>query len=80
MKYEHLKRERVLHNDKTETKPNLYYLRVVLHCMELTSCKPAPTPSEAGSVKQQLDDDADLDMQECSLYRGICWKTAVPVN
>ena len=46
-------------------------LRVVLRSMELTNCKPTPTRSEAGSVKQKADDDADLDMQECSLHRGI---------
>ena len=47
------------------------YVRVVLYVMELTNCKPAPTPSVAGSVKQKLDDDADLDGQLCRLYRGI---------
>ena len=39
--------------------------------MELTTYKPAPTPSVAGSVKQKLDDDSDLDMQERRLYCGI---------
>ena len=71
MKYEHLEHERVLHNDKTEITPNPKYLRVVLHCMRLTNCKPAPTPSAAGSVKHTPDDDVDLDMQECRLYSGI---------
>ena len=42
MKYENLKRERVLHNKIT---PNPKHLRVVLHSMGLTNCKPAPTPS-----------------------------------
>ena len=51
--------------------PNPKYLRVVLHSMGLANCKPAPTPSVAGSVKQKPDDDADLDMQECRLYCGI---------
>ena len=37
--------------------------------MELTNYK--PTPSVPGSVKQKPDDDADLDMLECRLYRGI---------
>ena len=68
LRYEHLKRKRVFHDDRTE---NVLYLRVVLHGMELTNCKPAPTPREAGSVKQKPDDDADLDMQECRHYRGI---------
>ena len=71
MKYEHLNRERVLHNDKTEITPNPKYLRVVLHSMEQTNCKPAPTPSVVRSVKHKPDDDVDLDMQECRLYRGI---------
>ena len=77
MKYEHLEHERVLHNDKTEITPNPKYLRVVLHCMRLTNCKPAPTPSAAGSVKHTPDDDVDLDMQECRLYRGIVGELAV---
>ena len=42
----------------------------VVHSMGLTNLKPAPTPSAAGSVKHKLDDDVDLDMQECRLYRG----------
>ena len=72
MRYEHPKRERVLHNDRTQITPNQKYLRVVLHTMGLTNCKPAPSPSVAGSVQQKPDDDdADLDMQECRLYRGI---------
>ena len=50
--------------------PIAKYLRVVLHSMELTNCKPAPT-SVAGSVKHKPDDDADLDMQECRLHRGV---------
>ena len=33
---EHLKRERVLHNDKTEIVSDAKYPRVVLHSMELT--------------------------------------------
>ena len=71
MRYEHLKRERVLHENRAETVPNPKHLRRVLHSMCLTSCKSAPTPSTAGSVKQKLDDDAQLDTQECRLYRGI---------
>ena len=51
--------------------PSTKYLRVVLNSMGLTNCKPAPTPSGAGSVKQNPDDDADLDMQACRLYCGI---------
>ena len=51
MRYEHLKRERVLHEDRTEIVPNPRYLRVVLHSMGLATCKRAPTPSVAGSVK-----------------------------
>ena len=49
--------------------------------MRLTSCKPAPTPSVAGSAKHKLDDDVDLDMQGCELPRGVvrslCQLTAV---
>ena len=71
MGYKHLKRERVLHNDRTDIVPNPKYLRVVLHNMALANCKPAPTPSAAGSVKQKLDDDADLDVQECRLHCGL---------
>ena len=71
MKYEHLKRERMLHNDKTQMTPKPKNLRVVLRSMELTRCKPAPTPSVAGSVKHKPDDDVDLDVKECTLYRGI---------
>ena len=48
MRYEHL-----LHEDRTDIVPNPEYLRVVLRSMGLTSCKPAPTPSEAGSVKRK---------------------------
>ena len=66
MKYEQLKRERVLHNEKTEIAPN-----PMLHRMGLTNCKPAPTPSVAGCVKRKHVGDVDLDMQECRLYRGI---------
>ena len=71
MNYEHLKRERVVCNDGTEIVPNAKHLRVVLHSTELTNCKPAPTPSVVGSVKHKPDDDVDLDMQECRLYRRI---------
>ena len=71
MRYEHLKRGRVLHNDRTEITPNTKYLRVVLHSMEMTNCKPLPTPSVPGSAKHKLDDDADLDMEECRLHRRI---------
>ena len=39
--------------------------------MELTNCKQAPTPKVAGSVKHKLDGAADLDMQECRLYRAV---------
>ena len=51
--------------------PNAKYLRVVLHSTGLTNCKPAPTPCVVGSVKHKPDDDVDLDMQECRLYREI---------
>ena len=67
MKYAHFMRERVLYNDRTEIVPNAKYLRVVLRSMELTNCKPAPTPSVAVSVKQKPDDDAGLNMQQCKL-------------
>ena len=70
-RYEHFKRERELYNDRTEIGPNAKYLRVVLHSIGLTTRTPAPTPSVAGSVKQKPDDDADLDLQECRLYRGM---------
>ena len=33
MRYAHLKREQVLHNDRTEIVPNPEHLRVVLHSM-----------------------------------------------
>ena len=39
--------------------------------MGLANCKPAPTSSGAGPVKQKSDDDAGLDTQECRLYRGL---------
>ena len=51
--------------------PNGTFLRVVLLGIGLTTCKPAPTPSVAGSVKQKPDDDVDLDMQERRPYRGV---------
>ena len=53
MEYEHLKRERVLHNDRTEIAPYPKFLRVVLHSMGLTNCRPAPTLIIAGPVKQK---------------------------
>ena len=65
--------ERVLYNDRSEIVPQATKLRGVLHSKELTNCKTAPSPSDAGSVKQRPDDDADLVMQECRLYRGIVW-------
>ena len=64
MKYEHLKRDRVLHNDETEITSNPKYVVVVLHNMGLTNCKPSPTPSVTVSVKRKADDDVDLDMQK----------------
>ena len=70
MRYENLKRERVLHEDRTEIVPNSKYLRVVLRSMGLPSCKLAPTPSVAGSVKQKPD-DAELDTQECNTCPSI---------
>ena len=71
MRYEHLKRERVLHEDRTEIVPNPKYLRVVLHSIGLTNCTAAPTPNVAGSVTKKPDNDAELETQECRLYRGI---------
>ena len=68
---DHLKRERVLHNDKTEITPNHKFLRVVLHSMGLTNCKPTPTPSVVGCVKHRSYDDVDLGVQECRIHRGI---------
>ena len=70
-KIRRVERVRVLHTDRTEIVPNPKYLRAVLHSMELANSKPAPTPSGAGSVKQKLGEDADLDMQERRLYRGL---------
>ena len=67
MKFKHFKRERVLHDDRTEIVPN----GAVLQTMVLTNCTPAPTPSVVGSVKQKVDDDVSLDMQERRIYRGI---------
>ena len=63
MSYEHVKCERVLHDDRTYIVPNSKCFGVVLQSMVLTNCKQAPTPSVVGFVKQKLD--ADLDMQEC---------------
>ena len=77
MRYEHVKRRHVLHNDSTETVPNATLLRVVLHSMELTSCKPAPTPSVAGSVEQKIDGDAHLDMQRVQTLPWNCREPAV---
>ena len=51
MRYEHLKRERVLHGDRTEIVPSPKYLRAVLRSMGLTNFNSAPIPSAAGSVK-----------------------------
>ena len=59
----------MLHNDKTEVMPHAKYPRVVMHC----------TTSVAGSFKQELDDDADVDLQECRLFRGIIWELAILV-
>ena len=39
------------------------------HSMGPTSCKPAPTPSVAGSVQHKPHDDADLDMHKCRLWQ-----------
>ena len=55
-------------NDRTEITPNPKDLRVVLHSMGLANCKPAPTPSAAGSIKHKPDDDVDMDIQVCRLY------------
>ena len=80
-RYGHFRRDRVLRKDRTEITPNQKKMRVVLHSMGLTNCKPAPTPSEAGSVKQKRDGGTDLDMQECRLYRvSVGSLHAVPVN
>ena len=72
-KYEHLKRERVLHNDRTEITPNPKYLGVVLHSTRLTSCKPAPTPSVTGSVKHEPESaDSTVKLLEaCSTCQWI---------
>ena len=51
MRYEHLKRKRVLHEDRTEIVPNPKYLIVVLYSMGLKTCKRAPAPSVVRSVK-----------------------------
>ena len=51
MRYEHFQRERLLHTDRAGIVLNAEYLRVVLHRMELTNCKPAPAQSVAGSVR-----------------------------
>ena len=71
MRYEHLKRERVLHNDTTEITPNQKFVIVVLHSMVLTNCTPTPTPTVVGSVKHEPDDDVDLGVQECRIRSGI---------
>ena len=59
-----------MQKDRTDITPNPRYLRAVLHSMELTKCKPAPTPSAVGCVKHKLDDDVGLDMEEYRLHRG----------
>ena len=56
---------------RTEITPNHKFLRIVLHSMGLTNCKPTPTPSVVGCVKHRSDDDVDLGVQECSIHRGI---------
>ena len=61
MGYEHLMRQRVLYDDWTDIVPDAKQFRVVLTSMGPMSCKPAPTSSVAGCVKQKLDDDAELD-------------------
>ena len=61
----------MLFNDRTEIVLDAKYLRVLLHSMELANGTPAPSPSVAGFVTQKPDDDDDLDVQECRLYRGI---------
>ena len=66
-KYEHFKRERLLHDERTEIMPN----GAVLQSMVLTNCTPAPTPSVVGSVKQKFGDGAVVDMQERRIYHGI---------
>ena len=71
MRYEPFKRERVLHNDRIEIVPNPKHFGVALQSTVLTNCKQAPTPSVVGSVKQKVDDDVVLDMQERRFYRGI---------
>ena len=48
MRYEHVKCERVLHDDRTYIVPNSKCFGVVLQSMVLTNCKQAPTPSVAG--------------------------------
>ena len=74
MKYEHLKRERVLHKKRTEITPNPKCLRVVFHSMVRTNGKPAPTPSVAGSVKHKLGD------KRVQTLLWNCWKPAALVN
>ena len=71
MRYEHFKRERVLHNDMIEIVPNPKHFGVVLQSTLLTNCKQAPTPSVVGFVKQKFDDGAVLDTQERRVCRGI---------
>ena len=48
MRYEHVKCERVLHDDRTYIVPNSKCFGVVFQSIVLTNCKQAPTPSVAG--------------------------------
>ena len=63
-------RQRVLYNDRTEIVPNAKYLRLVLSQHGADASQPQHQVT-AGYVKQKLDDDVDLGMQECRLYRWI---------
>ena len=63
-----LKSDRVLYNDRTEIVLKIPEICVAQHG---THDLQTSTPSVAGSAKQKPDDDADMDVRECVLHRGI---------
>ena len=48
-------------------------------CREVTHCRPAPTRIVGGSVKQKLDDDADLKHARVQTLPWNCSEFAVLV-
>jgi hypothetical protein len=68
--YEHLKRERRLHDDRAEITPNRKYLDHVVLALNLENAKCVPTPSVAANMHQDESEDASLEFQEARLFRG----------